>query len=146
MSQRGRKTALKRPLTDGRPRRLQPPRELPEPERRIWARVVGNATRGHFEPSDTPLITAYVGAIAQLEWADLALREQGDVLDGKLNPWGRVKEMAIKSIEMLSMRLRVSPQARRDKAKVPDRSMSYYEQMELEENDPNGGWPNGRLD
>jgi phage terminase small subunit len=131
MTQRGRKSPTFR--VDGRPPRIPPPDALPEPERRIWAGLVGQCPPEHFVGSDEPLLTAYCAAIAEHAVATEALRREGAVLPGGvLNPWGRVLERAIKSMAMLSMRLRLSPQSRREKAKA-ERPLSAYE-------DPNGSW------
>ena len=111
MTQRGKRSAASLaiiPRVDGRPRHLEPPSDLPEAERRIWAQLVGSCPPQHFQRSDEPLMVAYVEAIAQLTRAGRALREQGDVLpDGSLNRWGTVQERAIKTLATFSLRLRL---------------------------------------
>ena len=58
---------------------------------------------------------------------------EGAVVDGKINAWAIVLEKSTRTLTALSMRLRVSPQAR--SANIPTRSqqpaVSYYERMEL---------------
>jgi hypothetical protein len=65
------------------------------------------------------LLVSYVQAIDLAERAARELRRT-PVLDGKVNPWIIVQEKAVRTIVALSMRRRLSPQAR---------PVSYYERM-----------------
>jgi phage terminase small subunit len=47
------------------------------------------------------------------------MREHGAVVNGKVSPWITVQEKAQRAMVALSMRLRLSPQARREKAQLP---------------------------
>ena len=130
MKQRGRKSsaALSTPSVDGTPARLRPPPELPENVRKSFVELVSSTVPGHFQPSDRPLLVAYARAIALEQAAGAALA--ADPTDGKaLLLW----EKSGRQMTALSMRLRLSPQARRPTgAKSPTTPLSYYEFRELE--------------
>ena len=85
----------------------------------------------HFEETDEPLITEYAVTVCQLERARLALREQGEVVGNKQNAWLAVQGQARKALATLTMRLRLSPQARRDRALV-NRPLTWSEQFCLD--------------
>lgn len=110
--------------------RLQPPASLVGPERKIFTEIVASCADNHFRPSDAPLLCAYCGVIAQLQTAVRELK-RGVVHGGKVNPWVGIQERLIKSMVALSMRLRLSPQARAPNnpgSKVP--RLSVYETMD----------------
>jgi phage terminase small subunit len=102
---------------------------LSEPERTIFERLVAAVDRGHFTASDLPLLVSYVQAVAQHDRAVQALRAEGDVVNGKLSPWIVVQEKAIRAMTALSMRLRLSPQARRPRAQLP-KPADWWEQRQ----------------
>jgi hypothetical protein len=116
MKQRGRKSAAALAVTavDGRPTRLNPPSTLSEPERRAFLDLVASVVPEHFVPCDLPLVCAYVRAIALEERAAVQLRKTAT--DSK---WLAVWEKAQRAMVALSLRLRLSPQARIRNAK-PD--------------------------
>ena len=125
------------PRVDGRRERISPPLELPDRERSLWVQTVGDCRPEHFVPSDAPLLATYVAALAERETADRHLDEEGRVLaGGKLNPWIGVRRESLKTIGMLSMRLRLCPQARQHKAQTSEGPvMSFYEKMRLNGDD-----------
>jgi phage terminase small subunit len=88
-------------------------------EERILQQLLDSVDPGHFAPSDLPLLVSYVQAVCQHDRAVQAIRHEGDVVDGKVNPWLVVLEKAQRAMVALSMRLRLSPQARREKAHLP---------------------------
>jgi phage terminase small subunit len=88
--------------------------------------------RGHFVASDMPLLSAYARAITLDETAARMLREQGPVINGKVNPWLTVKEKAHRELVALSMRLRLSPQGRAQHPPQAESKLSWYERMALE--------------
>jgi phage terminase small subunit len=92
---------------------------LSDPERAVFERLVASVGPDHFAPSDAPLLVSYCQAIAQHDRAVQAIRREGDVVDGKPSPWITVQEKAQRAMVALSMRLRLSPQARREKAQLP---------------------------
>jgi hypothetical protein len=113
------------------PERLQPPAGLTSAEKKIFVDIVSSNRPEHFQPSDLPLLTAYVHAIA-LEQA-LARRIASD--SPTLMRW----ERAVKSMSMLSHRLRLSPQSRRSTNPGRPASdgretarISYLDKMKLE--------------
>jgi phage terminase small subunit len=91
----------------------------------------GGATRT-FTEGDLPLLVAYVAAVSQHERAVAALREQGDVVDGKANAWIVVQEKAVRAMTALAMRLRLSPQARRERAVAP-KSLTWSDRKRIKE-------------
>jgi hypothetical protein len=78
----------------------------------VFTGLVNACDRTHFEPSDVPLLSQYAEAVALAEWAAAEL--QGPT-DGK---WLAVWEKATRVLTALSIRLRLSPQARRERAQV----------------------------
>jgi phage terminase small subunit len=96
---------------DGPSPRVHPPATLDKREREVFIELVNAADSRHFRESDLPLLVAYVQAIVLADKAAAELRK-GAVLKGKASPWLSIQERAIKHMVALSMRLRLSPQAR----------------------------------
>jgi phage terminase small subunit len=141
MAQPGRKSAAELavfPRVDGQPARLQPPSGLDETEARIFAELAAGVDARHFTSTDMPLIVTYVQAVAQNARAVRHLHEEGDVIGGKPSPWVLVRREAVMAMSTMSMRLRLSPQARREKARPPQGPISYYDLMALREADDGG--------
>src|SRR5215211_7897288 len=92
--------------------RLRPPAWLPEPERRVFAELVADSAPTHFRASDLPVLCAYVEATVLSRQAMQQMREASAVVSGKPSPWLTVREKATPEIFSLSLRLRLSPQAR----------------------------------
>jgi phage terminase small subunit len=111
-----RKSASSLPLiaVDGQPSRLNPPESLTDPERTIFVDLVAACDPSHFRVSDLPLLARYVEACALGAQAAQQLRLMGAVVDGKPSPWIVVQEKCVRALVALSMRLRLSPQARLD--------------------------------
>lgn len=99
---------------DGKERRLDPPASLQGAERTIFIDLINACESKHFRPSDLPLLLRYVEACALGDQAAEHLRTMGAVVDGKPSPWITVQEKAVRAMVALSMRLRLSPQARLD--------------------------------
>jgi hypothetical protein len=134
MKQRGRKSAASIGAVDGRPSRLKPPSSLSKVEQAIFIDIVASVAAGHFAASDMPLLCAYARAVAEEELAGRELRRGGHVVNGKPSPWIVIQEKSVRALVSLSMRLRLSPQARKQHAPAaPGRPLSYYERMKLEE-------------
>jgi hypothetical protein len=109
MKQRGRKSAAslavscpKDPET-----RLEPPRSLSERERKLFRDLVSSVVPEHFVHCDLPLVCAYVRAISLEERAAAQLRKTPT--DSK---WLALWEKSTRVLTALSLRLRLSPQAR----------------------------------
>ena len=92
--------------------RLRPPPELDDEEREVWLQLVGACKTDHFLSSDVPLLARYCEAVVLARRAAGALRSEGAVVAGRPNPWIHIQEKQIRALTALSMRLRVSPQAR----------------------------------
>jgi hypothetical protein len=84
---------------------------LAGPEAKLFKQIISNCAHDHFRSSDLPLLCRYVEASILAERAALQLRD-APVVDGKPSPWLPVREKATRELVALSMRLRLSPQAR----------------------------------
>jgi hypothetical protein len=122
------------PSVTGAPVRLSPPSDLGPDERQVFFDLVASAKPEHFRASDLPLLSAYVRAIA------LERRSSTELAAGEgqaaLARWNG----AVKAMVALSMRLRLSPQARQPHnpsrpGGKPERPLSVYERMALENDD-----------
>jgi phage terminase small subunit len=113
----------KRPI----PRTTPPvPAGLSTEEEAVFRHLLAAVDPGHFILSDMPLLIGYTQAIAMHDRATKALRREGDVVNGKVNPWVVVLEKSQRAMVALSMRLRLSPQARRERAQLPQ-PRTWYE-------------------
>jgi phage terminase small subunit len=114
MKKRGRKSAaeLSTPAIGVLETRLKPPSSLSVAERKAFLGLVRACHEDHFVPSDLPLLCRYCEAIVLAETAALELRRDGAVVNGRPSPWITVQEKAVRAIVALSLRLRLSPQAR----------------------------------
>jgi P27 family predicted phage terminase small subunit len=100
--------------------RLRPPAELGKEEQAVWRQVVLACDPKHFQQSDAPLLVRYCENVVLARRAAAALEREGAVLAGRVNPWLTVAEKADRALVALSMRLRISPQARmRREGSVP---------------------------
>jgi phage terminase small subunit len=108
-----------------------PPPNLIAAEREAFCEIAACDPR-HFALSDLPLLASYAHAVVMEERAARALRESGDVVNGKASPWLTVWEKAHRAMVSLSLRLRLSPQGRARYAKSPPpdtKSTSFYDVM-----------------
>jgi len=127
MKQRGRVSAAARATAaivnvDGTPSRLEPPVSLSGPECFVFANLVASCDPDHFRQSDAPLLCRYAEAVVLAEKASQELRRHGAVTkDGRVSGWITVQEKAVRALVSLSMRLRLSPQARLDAKKLDRR-------------------------
>jgi phage terminase small subunit len=115
MTQRGRISAAALSVTgvDGQQTRPSAPACLSEPERELFASIIGGCNADHFRQTDLPLLSRYCEAAVLAEQAALELRN-GAVVDGKPSPWIVIQEKCVRAMVSLSMRLRLSPQSRLD--------------------------------
>jgi phage terminase small subunit len=104
---------------------------LSDPERRVFIEIVAACDANHFQPSDLPLVCRYVEAVVLAEEAARELREEGAVVDCKPSPWITVQEKAVRALVAVSMRLRLSPQARQPNNPKRPPTVSAYERMNL---------------
>jgi P27 family predicted phage terminase small subunit len=123
--------AVVRPATDLT--RLRPPAELGKDEQAVWRQIVLSVDEKHFRPSDAPLLVRYCQNVVLASRAAAALDREGAVIGSRPNPWLTVAEKADRALVALSMRLRVSPQARlrADGMAVKGPPASVYELMRL---------------
>ena len=125
------------------PFRLRPPKNLRGREREIFIDLVTSVDSRHFRRSDMQLLLRYVEACALCEQAAGELAATGVVVGGKVSPWFTIYAAACKSITALSLRLRLGPQARQERAhKTTPGPVSFYDEMSLDEegsDDAEGG-------
>jgi phage terminase small subunit len=111
------------------------PAGLSAEEERLFQQLLASVDGDHLAASDLPLLVSYVQAIAQHDRAVAAIRREGDVVNGKANPWIVVLEKAQRAMVALSMRLRLSPQARREKAQLPRHPVWYETRRQEKQGD-----------
>jgi P27 family predicted phage terminase small subunit len=137
MAKTGRRSAAD--LTVVRPAggftRLRPPSDLGKDEQAVWRTIVLTCHEKHFEPSDAPLLVRYCENVVLARRAAAALTAESPVIAGRTNPWLTVAEKCDRALVALSMRLRISPQARmRREGTVPKGPpASIYELMRAED-------------
>jgi hypothetical protein len=120
---------------DGRQSRLRPPASLSEAERSLFASLVAANSPGHFKTSDLPLLSQYVQAAVLSDQAVAELRVS-PVVNGKPSPWLTLFEKTNRAMVSLSMRLRLSPQARApNNPSRPQPPVSAYERIKVLEDD-----------
>jgi phage terminase small subunit len=121
-------------------RRLRPPSRLQGRAKDIFIEVVTGCDPRHFRPADLPLLERYAEACALAEKAAEMLAAEGAVVDDKVNPWFSVHASATKTVNGLALRLRLGPQSRAPRQpKTIPQPTSYYERLELEADDDDGG-------
>jgi phage terminase small subunit len=91
---------------------LRPPPNLPQAERDLFASLVAANPPSHFKLSDMPLLTQYCAAAILNDQAAQELRVAPVIGGLKPSPWLAVFEKTNRAVVALSMRLRLSPQAR----------------------------------
>src|SRR5262245_29536288 len=97
----------------GRQTRLAPPRDLDAGERDRFVKLVSACAVDHFRESDAAVVTEYVRAAMLCERAAAAMREAGGAVVGtRINPWFGVWQRAVRTLAVLSTRLRLNPQGR----------------------------------
>jgi P27 family predicted phage terminase small subunit len=118
--------------------RLRPPPDLGKDEQEVWRKIVLTCDAEHFQQSDAPLLVRYCANVVLARRAAEALTTEGAVIGGRPNPWLVVAEKCDRALVALSMRLRISPQARlRREGSVPKGPpASVYQLMQdLEDDD-----------
>jgi hypothetical protein len=119
----------------GEPGRLAPPASLGEAERKAFLDLVMSAPSGQFQACDLPLLCRWAETVALAERMATRMSVEGE-LDEKGKPSGAftIHKEATKTLNALALRLRVSPQARMQKAPRRElRTVSFYERMSLED-------------
>jgi hypothetical protein len=120
---------------DGRPARIQPPEGLTQAERVAFAELVGDCPPEHFQRSDRPLLEQYARDIVG-ERAAFRRMQDLDPATAEGAAWQTRWEKLAKATFNLSLRLRLSPQGRKQHPpKASNHPLSAYERMALEEAD-----------
>ena len=78
----------------------------------VWRQIVLACDQKHFQASDAPLLARYCQNVVLARSAAAALATEGPVIGGRPSPWLVVAEKCDRALVALSMRLRISPQAR----------------------------------
>ena len=78
----------------------------------MWRHIVLSCDQKHFQQSDSPLLVRYCQNVILVRRAAATLAAEGPVIGGRPSPWLVVAEKCDRALVALSMRLRVSPQAR----------------------------------
>jgi P27 family predicted phage terminase small subunit len=132
-----RKSAASLSIISGKRTRpyLRPPASLGKVEREVWKTIVTDCPAEHFSACDGALLAQYCRVAVQAEQAEAALASQGMVAGGHPNPWLKIQAECTKQLCSLSMRLRISPQARmrREQTGLRGPGPSAYETMEDDE-------------
>jgi phage terminase small subunit len=122
-------SALSTPSPQLQSVRLQPPAYLTKAECAEFVALVVSNKPNHFVASDLPLLAAYAQISCQLQHAAKMIHK-GVVFENKVSPWISIQERLIKSMVALSMRLRLSPQARAPNNPTrPTRPINAYDMM-----------------
>lgn len=112
--------------------RLKPPATMSEPARKVFVDLVMGSKADQFRATDLPLLVRYCEAAATAERAEAEIARK-PLIKGKASPWIGILGQATKVMSALSMRLRLSPQARAPNNPTRRTApMSYYERLDLE--------------
>jgi hypothetical protein len=117
--------------------KLQAPPHLPADERALFASIVAASRPGHFVASDTSLLEEFVANLALNAKAHSALRVE-PIVDGRPSPWLTIAEKTNRAVVALSLRLRLSPQARAPNTKTQRSEVtqpSVYDIMRMTTNE-----------
>jgi hypothetical protein len=128
------------------PKRLRPSARLTGRARSIFTETVNDCAMGHFRKSDRPLLERFAETSALAEHAADEMATNGVVREDRASPWFGVYVSAIKTMNNLALRLRLSPQSRSPRApKTVAAPSSFYDTWEPEENegDDDGAGANG---
>jgi hypothetical protein len=105
--------------------------DLSPEARGVFIDVVTNSREGHFQIVDAPLLCVYADAIVQARSCAKLIRE-GAATDIVI----KAQKNALSAVFQLSMRLRVSPQARQPHvsrgSNTRPPTVSYYERRAME--------------
>jgi phage terminase small subunit len=117
--------------------RIRPPDSLSELEKRVFRALVSACPADQFRKSDIGLLCRWCELSVMAEQAAFEMTTHGRVTpDGRPSPWLSVYMQATKQLNGLALRLRISPQARMNKApKTLPQEPSYYDLMEDDDDD-----------
>ena len=120
--------------------RLKPPDSLGPAEKRVFWSLITQVPVTQFQPADLPLICRWCELTVVADRAAAEMATGNLVENGLPSPWIAIHEKATKQLIALSLRLRLSPQSRMDKAPKTQaaKDLSYYDRMLLEGDDDDG--------
>ena len=120
--------------------RLKPPDSLGPAEKRVFWSLITQVPVTQFQPADLPLICRWCELTVVADRAAAEMATGNLVENGLPSPWIAIHEKATKQLIALSLRLRLSPQSRMDKAPKTQaaKDLSYYDRMMLEGDDDDG--------
>jgi phage terminase small subunit len=110
--------------------RLEPPASLGGVARETFVTVVGGTEPGHFHPSDLPLLVRYCESVSLAKRAEEELAKTL-LVRGKPSPFVEIHSKAVRSMDVLATKLRLSPRARVASARSPQQqaALSYYDRI-----------------
>lgn len=92
------------------------PEYLSDDARAVWETIMTSVPPGMITVADAPLLTCYCEAVAQHKEASIRLREEKDLLGGRMvtrsgkpSPYLRIMEQSARTMAMLATRLGLSP-------------------------------------
>ena len=120
--------------------RLKPPDSLGPAEKRVFWSLITQVPATQFQPADLPLICRWCELTVVADRAAAEMATGNLVENGLPSPWIAIHEKATKQLIALSLRLRLSPQSRMDRAPKTQaaKDLSYYDRMMLEGDDDDG--------
>jgi phage terminase small subunit len=116
--------------------RLSPPSDMSEAEKAVFLDLICSAPAGQFEPSDMGLLRSWCETSLIARRAARRLELEGMDADGKPSMWLGVHRDAVRTLAVLSVKLRLSPLARSPStraSRIKAVPTSAYEQLALEE-------------
>jgi phage terminase small subunit len=117
----------------GEPGRIPPPAGLGQAEKRAFTDLITSVPASQFVRSDLALLTSWAETVALRERMAARIAVEGEITEaGKVNPAVAIHREAVKTLIALALRLRVSPQARRQEPPRQKVVTSYYERLDLE--------------
>jgi hypothetical protein len=112
-------------------RRLRPPEDLCPEAKAVFVEVVVNSDPERFQPADLPLLSIYADAVVQARACAKLIRE-----GGATELTVKAQRNALSAVFQLSMRLRISPQARQPHisrgSNTRPPTVNYYDRLQLE--------------
>jgi len=117
--------------------RLRPPGTLSELEKRAFVALVAASPAEQFTPADMDLLVSWAETtvLARRAAKELELAGGPVLPDGRVSPWWDIHQRAVKTLSMLAIRLRLSPQGRNPTARASKKvvaELSAYDVMALE--------------
>lgn len=111
-------------------RRLEPPPELGPIDAEVFRSTVASVAPSHFQAEDVPLLASYARTVVLLRQASAELARE-PVVGTAPSPWLRVHSGLIRSLAILTTRLRLGPRARdhHPRTAKPASQPSFYATM-----------------